>query len=280
MAATVGEEIANGARHLRDAGIPSPERDARWLMADCLDVPRDRLTLHLHDPLPPEAASRFMRFIHDRLNRKPVSRILGEREFWGRAFRVTDVTLDPRPETETLVELALSEPFTKVLDLGTGTGCILVTLLAERPGVVGVGTDISPEAVLVAGQNSERHGVAGRVVLPISDWYQDIGGRFDLIVSNPPYIAAAEMDALSPDVRDHDPRIALTDEADGLTAYRRIASDARHHLTPGGRILVEIGPTQGAAVVGLFLASGLENLRLHHDLDGRDRVVSGTAPSA
>lgn len=280
MIRTVGDEIAGGAKRLRDAGISSPERDARWLMAASLAIQRDRMPLHLADPLSTAVAERFSNCIRDRIARKPVSRILGEREFWGRMFMVTGDTLDPRPETETLVELALAVPFTEVLDLGTGTGCILVTLLAERPEAIGIGTDISSESLLVAGANAERHGVAGRLVLPVSDWYSDMGGRYDLIVSNPPYIAAAEMESLDSEVRDHDPRIALTDEADGLSAYRRIAAGARDHLTPGGRLLVEIGPTQGAAVMDLFKASGLENLGLHHDLDGRDRVVSGTAPIA
>ena len=146
------------------------------------------------------------------------------------------------------------------------------------PSATGVGTDISEKAVLVAGQNAEDLGVANRLILPLSNWFADIGGRFDLIVSNPPYIAAEEMGDLQPEVRDHEPRIALTDEADGLTAYRRIAEGALDHLTPGGRLLVEIGPAQGEAVRRLFLDAGLESPVIHPDLDGRDRVVSGVAP--
>ncbi|MEQ9038398.1 MAG: peptide chain release factor N(5)-glutamine methyltransferase [Silicimonas sp.] len=278
MPPTVSDEIARGIGALRGAGIESPERDARWLMAACLGIPRERLTLHLRDAVSTEAQACFSDLLRKRQDRKPVSRILGIREFWGRTFKVTEATLDPRPETEILVELALSRPFSRVLDLGTGTGCILVTLLAERRQATGVGTDISAEAVLVAGENAERHGVADRLILPLSDWYSDIGGRFDLIVSNPPYIAANEMDLLQPEVRDHDPRIALTDDADGLTAYRRILAGARDHLATGGRLLVEIGPDQADAVTPLFKAAGLENIHVHHDLDNRDRVVSGTAP--
>lgn len=275
MAWTVGDEIARGADMLREGGINSPERDARWLMAACLGIPRDRLTLHLRDPLSSEAEFFYPHYIRDRLARKPVSRILGERLFWGRVFKVTEATLDPRPETEALIDLALIEPFADVLDLGTGTGCILVTLLAERPEAIGIGTDISEQAVLVAGDNADRHGVTDRLILPLSDWYHDVGGRYDLIVSNPPYIAANEMADLAPEVRDHDPRIALTDEADGLTAYRKIAAGAPDHLRPGGRLLVEIGPTQGAVVSELFHAAGLEEVAVHPDLDGRDRVVAG-----
>ncbi|NNE79264.1 MAG: peptide chain release factor N(5)-glutamine methyltransferase [Silicimonas sp.] len=275
MARTVGDEIADGADRLRLAGIPSPERDARWLMAACLGVPRDRLTLHVKDPLSGEAEFFYPHYINERLERRPVSRILGEREFWGRVFKVSDATLDPRPETETLVEIALSQPFSQVLDLGTGSGCILVSLLAERGEATGVGTDISPEAVLVAGENAATAGVANRLILPLSNWYSSIGGRFDLIVSNPPYIAASEMDELAPEVRDYDPRRALTDEGDGFSAYRAIAAGALDHLTPGGRILVEIGPTQGEVVMTLFHDAGLDDVRVHPDLDGRDRVVSG-----
>ena len=279
MAGTVAEAIRAGVHQLSDAGIASPARDARWLMAASLDIPRDRLTLHLNDTVSAEAASKYAAHLRNRANRMPVSRIVGKREFWGRAFEVTPATLDPRPETETLVELALSEPFSRVLDLGTGTGCILISLLAERPEATGVGTDISEEAVLVAGENAERHGVADRLILPLSDWYTDIGGRFDLIVSNPPYIALEEMDGLSPEVRDHDPRSALTDEGDGLTAYRRIAEDALNHLAPGGRLLVEIGPTQAVAVSEILWQAGLESVKVSPDLDGRDRVVSGRSPA-
>lgn len=224
------------------------------------------------------ALKRFEDFVARRADREPFSHISGGRYFWKHRFRVTPDVLDPRPETETLVELALSEPFERVLDLGTGTGCIVISLLAERPDRTGVGTDISGKAVLIAGENAYRAEVSERLVLPISDWFDDIGGRFDLIVSNPPYIAADEMAGLSPEVRNYEPHSALTDHADGLTAYRRIAEGAPHHLTPGGRLLVEIGPTQADAVSALFRAAGLERIAVHPDLDGRDRVVEARAP--
>ncbi len=209
-----------------------------------------------------------------RVQRQPVSQIIGRRAFWRHEFTVTPDVLDPRPETETLVEAALAEPFSRVLDLGTGSGCILISLLAERPGATGVGTDVSERAVLVAGENAARIGVADRLILPLSDWYDDIGGRFDLIVSNPPYIAADEMAGLAPEVRDWEPRGALTDEGDGLAAYRAIAAGAANHLTPGGRLLVEIGPTQAASVTAIFRRSGFLDIGVQSDLDGRDRVVS------
>jgi release factor glutamine methyltransferase len=215
-----------------------------------------------------------------RADRVPVSQIVGRRAFWTSEFVVTPDVLDPRPETEVLVEQALSEPFSNVLDLGTGSGCILISLLQERPLAKGVGTDISEKAVLVAGENAARLGVADRLVLPVSDWFADVGGRFDLIVSNPPYIAVGEMAGLQPEVRDHEPRMALTDEGDGLGAYRAIAAGAPDHLVPGGRLLVEIGATQAVAVCGFFRSAGLEDILVHADLDGRVRVVSARKSAA
>lgn len=213
-----------------------------------------------------------------RAKRVPVSHILGHRAFWKHDFKVNAYVLDPRPETERLVELALQAPFEKVLDLGTGSGAIVISLLAERPGCIGVGTDISEQAVLLAGENAEAIGVADRLILPLSDWWDDVGGTYDLIVSNPPYIAADEMADLAPEVRDYEPRIALTDNADGLSAYRIIAARAAEFLRPGGRILLEIGPTQGTEVSQMLRAGGLEVVQVHQDLDGRDRVVDAQKP--
>lgn len=275
---TGAEALRRAVARLTEAGVPGAARDARWLLAHAWGVSPDLLAARLGDPVPDDIRAVYDEIVEARAGRVPVSHLTGRREFRGRAFRVTPDVLDPRPETETLVDLALAEPFGRVLDLGTGSGCILVTLLAERPEATGIGTDISPEALLVAGENAARHGVAGRLVLPLSDWYADIGGRFDLIVSNPPYIAASEMAGLAPEVRDHEPRGALTDEGDGLSAYRAIAAGAEDHLRAGGRLLVEIGTAQGEAVAGLFRSAGLEDVRVHPDLDGRDRVVSARRP--
>ena len=275
---TGAEALRTAAARLAEAGVEGAGRDARRLLAHALGLAPDVLAGRLGDPLPEAPAAVFEALVARRAAREPVSHLTGSRAFWGRDFRVTRDVLDPRPETETLVALALDEPFSRVLDLGTGSGCILVTLLAERQEAVGVGTDVSPEALLVAGANAAAHGVADRLVLPLSDWFADIGGRFDLIVSNPPYIAAGEMPGLAPEVREHEPRLALTDGGDGLAAYRAIAAGARDHLTPGGRVLVEIGPAQGAAVFRLFEAGGLERVAIHPDLDGRDRVVSARRP--
>lgn len=218
--------------------------------------------------------SAFADLVKRRVAREPFSHIAGYRDFWKHRFRVTPDVLDPRPETEALVELALQEPFTKVLDLGTGSGCIIISLLAERPKARGVGTDVSETGILVAGENAEKIGVIDRLVLPLSDWFEDVGGTFDLIVSNPPYIAADDMADLSPEVRDYEPHGALTDGADGLTHYRRIAEGAPAHLRPNGRLLVEIGASQGTDVAQIFSASGLADVAIHPDLNGKDRVVS------
>lgn len=224
-----------------------------------------------------ETGADFASLVARRAAREPFSHIAGYRDFWKHRFRVNRDVLDPRPETEMLVELALAGTFSRVLDLGTGSGCILISLLAERPEARGVGTDVSEEAVLLAGENAARIGVADRLILPLSDWYADVGGRYDLIVSNPPYIAAGEMAGLQPEVRDFEPRGALTDEGDGLSAYRTIAAGARDHLTEGGRLLVEIGADQAAAVAEIFRAAGLAEITVHPDLNGKDRVVSALA---
>lgn len=209
----------------------------------------------------------------DRKFGTPLSRIVGQRLFYGREFVLSPAVLDPRPETECLVEAALAEPFAQVLDLGTGSGCIAVTLLAERPSATGVATDLSDQALEIAQANARSSGVLDRLWLTQSDWWSGIAGQFDLIVSNPPYIALDEMDGLMPEVRDHDPRLALTDEGDGLGAYRDIARGLGAHLAPGGRVVLEIGPTQAAAVSELLNTAGLVEIRVLPDLDGRDRVV-------
>ncbi|MBW6505602.1 MAG: peptide chain release factor N(5)-glutamine methyltransferase [Rhodobacteraceae bacterium] len=256
------------------AGVPDPARDARRLLAHALRISPDRLTLELSRLLSAAEALAFEAAIAARAARQPVSQITGTRAFWGREFRVTRATLDPRPETETLVAEALAAPFGRLLDLGTGTGCILLSCLAERPGATGIGIDASSGALAVARENAARLGLADRAELRLGDWFADVSERFDLIVSNPPYIAEAEMAALAPEVRDWEPALALCPGGDGLGAYRSIAAGAFAHLTPGGRLLLEIGPTQAAAVVALLADAGLPGARVLPDLDGRDRVVS------
>ncbi|QBF31620.1 protein-(glutamine-N5) methyltransferase, release factor-specific [Thalassococcus sp. S3] len=269
--------VAATAR-LRAAGVDDPARDARVLLAHAARIEASRVTLIAPEDLAPDIEERFDQLISLRAVRVPVSHLLGEREFYGRRFKVSRDVLDPRPETETLIEVALAEPFDHVLDLGTGSGCLLVTLLAEMPSARGLGVDLSEAACLQASANAVLHRVQTRAELRQSDWFAAVDGRFDLIVSNPPYIALSEMDDLSEEVRSHEPRMALTDEGDGLGAYRAIAMGAPKRLRAGGRLLVEIGPTQADAVSELFIQAGLEALRILPDLDGRDRVVSAVMP--
>ena len=273
--------LSRGTAALVQAGIPDPGRDARRLLAHVLKVPAGRLTLFLPEPVDPDLEVVFNVMIERRGERVPVSHLTGRRQFYGRDFLVTPDVLDPRPETETLIEAALSEPFASVLDLGTGSGCILLTLLAERQNAVGIGTDISPAALNVAFWNRNAMRLEGRAALQEGSWYAPIANgaeQFDLIVSNPPYIAINEMPFLAPEVRDHEPRLALTDEADGLSAYHAILAGLSDFLAPGGRIMVEIGATQGGAVSRLFARAGLDTVRVIPDLDGRDRVVIGNRP--
>ncbi len=259
---------------LRAAGVCAPARDARLLLAHALDLPADRLTLHLDDPLPPKSEARFEAALDARAARQPVSQITGHRLFWGRAFRVTPDVLDPRPETEILIAAALEENFAQVLDLGTGSGAILLTLLAERPRARGLGVDLSEAALNVARANAEALGVAERCLWRQANWFDGLTGRFDLIVSNPPYLAATEMAGLAPETRDWEPARALLGGADGLDAYRAIAAGAGTHLTDGGRLLLEIGPSQRAAVTGLLGAAGFVDIECRTDFDARDRVIT------
>jgi release factor glutamine methyltransferase len=275
---TAADALRAAVARLAAAGVPGAAGDARALLAHALYVAPDRLTLHLPDPIPPEALQRLDAALTARAARQPVSQITGRRLFWGRPFRVTPDVLDPRPETETLVAAALTAPFSRVLDLGTGSGAILLTLLAERPEATGLGTDLSAAALAVAAGNAGALGLVPRATFRQADWFGDVSGRFDLIVSNPPYIAQAEMAALQPEVRDWEPHLALTPGGDGLDAYRRIVAGVGSHLTPGGRVLVEIGATQGSAVAGFFRAAGLQDVSVLPDMDGRDRVVAGRAP--
>ncbi|MEQ9258276.1 MAG: peptide chain release factor N(5)-glutamine methyltransferase [Roseovarius sp.] len=277
MSRTVAAAQAELRGRLAAAGIESAPLEARRIMAAALGVAPDRVSLMSQEPVPEPAEDRLAGLAARRSAREPLAHILGERDFWKLSFRVTADVLDPRPETETLVEVALAEPFGHVLDLGTGSGCILLSLLAERPEARGMGTDTSAAALALAAENAARHGLEGRARLVRADWLEGVAGQFDLIVSNPPYIAEAEMAELAPELA-FEPRAALTDGADGLTAYRIIARDAPAHLAPGGRLMVEVGWRQGPEVAALFRAAGLEEVTIQPDLDGRDRVVRGNKP--
>jgi release factor glutamine methyltransferase len=272
--------LAAAVARLEAAGINGAGRDARALLAHALGVGADRLTLHLPEEMTAPQARAYDEAIVARAARQPVAQITGRRLFWGLPFRVTPDTLDPRPDTEALVAEALSRPFLKMLDLGTGTGCILLSCLKGMPIARGVGVDISSAALAVAEANARDLGLSPRARFQQSDWFSAVSGAFDLIVSNPPYIAADEMPGLAPEVRDWEPHLALSPGGDGLDAYRTLARGAGARLMPGGRLLLEIGPTQGAAVSGLLRSAGFEDLRVLPDMDGRDRVVAAVKPGA
>lgn len=275
MSDSIAAALIAATAQLARAGTADPGRDARLLMASALGIAPDRMLLVAQDSLNAEARSRFARMIDARARFQPVAQIRGHRAFWGRDFQVTSDVLDPRPETETLIARALNGPPPRnLLDLGTGSGVILVTLLAEWPDARGVGTDISPAALAVAARNAARHGVEPRAMLLAADWGQGVMGTFDLVVSNPPYIPEPEVVRLAPDVRDWEPRLALTPGPTGLESYAHIAAALDGLLVLGGRALLEIGAQQGAAVMALFRAAGFADVALHRDLDGRDCVVS------
>jgi release factor glutamine methyltransferase len=274
---TGAEALRAALPRLQTAGIERAGRDLRLLLAFAIGIPPDRLTLVLDDPLSDAAAVRFEAAVQARVSRQPVSQIVGGRQFWGRWFRVTPDVLDPRPETETLIAAALDGTFSRVLDLGTGSGAILITLLAERRMATGTGVDLSEKALSIAAANAASLAVADRAIFLQSDWLRAVSGTFDLVVSNPPYIAEAELPGLAPEVLQWEPRLALTPGGDGLAAYRSILRDIRLVLTPPGRVLLETGAGQGDAVAALCRAAGLRAVTVLQDIDGRDRVVSAVA---
>ncbi|RYE88106.1 MAG: peptide chain release factor N(5)-glutamine methyltransferase [Hyphomicrobiales bacterium] len=229
----------------------------------------------------PEALRKLQDMAARRLRGEPVVRILGEKEFYGLPFTLGGATLVPRPETEMLVarglEILEGRQHKAILDLGTGTGCIAISILVESPPAHGVAVDLSPEALVTAQHNADRHGVDKRLSLRKGSWFSPLqaGEGFDLILSNPPYIASAEIDELAVEVKEHDPRLALDGGADGLEPYRIILAEVRKWLKPKGAVLVEIGSTQGFAVSALFYKAGLRDVVVHKDLAGLDRVVEG-----
>lgn len=280
MIVTVNHALFATAHALRDAGIADPMGDARHLVAAALGQGRDRLILLGPEPMPAAATDILADHLRRRIAREPVSRILGQRMFWGRAFSVTPDVLDPRADTETLIAAALDGPVpARLLDLGTGSGAIAITLLAEWPKAEGIATDVSPAALAVAETNARHLAVNDRLHLILSDWCAAITGQFDLILSNPPYIAAAELPDLDPEVLLHDPAIALSPGGDGLAPYRSIAAQAPAHLAAGGRVIVECGWTQAADVEAIFRATGWQGLQVLPDLEGRDRVVIARDPA-
>jgi release factor glutamine methyltransferase len=279
---SLGQAHTAVARLLREARIAAPELDVRLLLCHAAGLTHEAYVAGINDALAPDAAARFGACVARRLAGEPVSRIVGVREFYGRPFRIDASTLDPRPDTETLIEAALDlaggEAPLRLLDLGTGSGCILVTLLAELPRAGGVGIDKSPPALELARANAESLGVGVRARFIAGDWLEAVQDTFDLVVANPPYLSAADMAGLSNAVGVHDPKDALYGGTDGLVAYRRIVPRLLKVLRPGGIALFEIGHTQAEAVSGLLAEAGLIlEQGPWRDLAGRPRVVGGRA---
>ncbi|MEM9583967.1 MAG: peptide chain release factor N(5)-glutamine methyltransferase [Pseudomonadota bacterium] len=274
MHGTIGEHVRDGTARLEKAGIPTPQDDTVILLAHVLQLDRTRLLAQHEDQLTTLQLATFLNAMDQRALRVPVSQILGKRAFWKHEFQISNAVLDPRPDTETLVEAALTTHFDSVLDLGTGSGCILLSLLAEREQATGLGVDCSRKALDVAKANRAALELTERATLQHSDWFSTVEGRFDLIVSNPPYITDAAFEMLAPEVKEHEPRIALTPGGDGLAAYRAITRKAAAYLNPQGRLLVEIGFDQGKPVSGLFEEAGFSQIRVLPDLNGKDRVVA------
>ena len=265
-------------RAFSDIGLDTPDLDARVLLAAALQTDPVEIAARPDLALGSEAAARLAGFAGRRLAREPVGRILGQREFWGLPFELSAETLEPRPDTETVVETALSLVADRraplhILDLGTGSGCLLVALLHALPRANGMGVDRSLGALATARRNAMRNGVADRAAFVASDWMAALAGRFDLVVANPPYIPSAHIPGLAAEVRDHDPAAALDGGNDGLAAYRIIFAALPDILAPGGTLVTEIGSNQEAAVRSLADAAGLRSLKVARDLGGLPRAV-------
>ena len=261
------------------AGLDSPALDARALICAATGLDLTALAMNPDIILTDEQQALFEDYITQRLAHRPVSKIIGQREFWGRDFLVSDDVLDPRPDSETLIEAALAllpDDFAGTLiDLGTGSGCLLLTLLAERPAAQGLGIDVSAAALAQAAANADRLGLAARVTVQSGDWLRGVDRKVEMIVANPPYISTAEMAELAPDVARYDPALALHGGADGLDPYRLIVDAAPDCLMPDGWLVFEIGYRQAAAVSELMQAAGFTDITFRQDLAGHDRVVLG-----
>lgn len=267
------------AARLREAGIETPELDARILAGAVLGLDLTGLLSAASRELSRMEAVRLNELTTRRLEGWPVARLVGAKEFWGLPLTLSDATLVPRPDTETVVEAALdliganrNAPL-RIADLGTGSGAILLALLSELPNAYGVGTDIAIGALATAAANARRLGFSSRAAFVVSDYAAALGGGFDLIVSNPPYIASDRIDGLAPEVRDHDPRRALDGGEDGLDAYRRLVPQAVSRLRPAGAVIVEIGYNQEEAVKHLMEQAGLAGITARADLGGIGRAV-------
>ena len=284
---TIADALREAAARLRVAGLAEPRREAGTLLSSSLRRDSAFLLTHSDDALTESQLADFRAWVERRAAGEPFQYISGRQEFYGLEFEVGPDVLIPRPETELLVETALEllrdTPSPSVCDVGTGSGCIIVSLLHARPDARGVGGDVSPPALNVATRNAKRHGVFNRLRFCVSDCFSfwEAGGgegvirpRFDLIVSNPPYIAESDLEGLQKEVRDHEPRVALTPGGDGLAVIRRLVAEAPEFLKPGGHLLLEIGFGQHEQVAALIDPAVWTLLDIHKDLQGIPRAVA------
>lgn len=270
------EIYRQGVSVLQKAGIEEAKLDARLLLEEVCATDRTALYAHGERELTPGEERAYLEKIGDRAERIPLQHILGQTEFMGLTFEVNRSVLCPRPDTEILVEEALKylHDGMRILDIGTGSGCILLSLLRYSNDCQGVGADISEKALQLAERNAKRLGIE-RAAFVKSDLFQEVGGKFEMIVSNPPYIRSAEIEGLMPEVRDHEPHTALDGGEDGLFFYREITAKAKNYLAGGGMLFYEIGYDQGEAVKDIMEENGFREVRVEKDFSGLDRVVSG-----
>ena len=261
----------------REAGLDTPDLDARALLIAATGFTHSDLITRGTEGLPPNALELISDYASRRLGGEPVDHILGYREFYGRRFKVSKDVLSPRPETEMLVDAALEllkgKPSPRIIDLGTGSGAIIISILAETKIVRGVAVDLSKTALEIAKENAAVHNVADCLTLLQGSWLDPVSGPFDIILSNPPYITAAAIGELDKEVKGFDPDLALSGGEDGLTAYRAIIAKAGNYLSPDGILLFEIGYDQGSSVSDLLFEAGFTDISVHKDLSGHDRMI-------
>ncbi|WP_257458176.1 peptide chain release factor N(5)-glutamine methyltransferase [Archangium lipolyticum] len=282
---TIRKVLTWTTQHFEKRGVDAPRLTAEVLLAHVLKTTRVRLYVDLDRPMEKTELTTFRALIERRMAGEPTQYLTGVREFYNRPFKVDPRVLIPRPETELLVEAALHRlpkdaPGT-ALDVCTGSGCLAISLAAERPQATVLATDLSPDACALARENAQALGVAERVTVLQGDLYAPLppDARFEVVVSNPPYIATGEIAGLSPEVR-REPRMALDGGPDGLVLIRKVIQGARRVLKPGGLLAMEIGETQGDAVKALLQAAGYDDARVEKDLERRDRLAFGTQPVA
>jgi release factor glutamine methyltransferase len=278
-AGTVGAFLCRAGQHLRAAAIGSPRLEARLLLSHAMECRVEDLLRDPRTPVPPEQARRFGALLRRRLDHEPVAHLLGTAGFWSMPFAVSPATLIPRPDSETLVEAALAAfpqrgAVRRVLDLGTGTGCLLLAVLSEFPAASGLGVDLVPEAAALARRNAAALGLERRACFVAGSWGDALaGGGFDLVLSNPPYVEADAIAGLAPDVARHEPRSALDGGTDGLDAYRALMPAIRRLLTPSGRAVVELGQGQRTGAESLAAGAGLRPVGCRADLGGVERAL-------